>query len=115
MQCARRWRAITDSSLPGQIFYYLTMSKSLIYLDPLNQAVADQLVTQPPIEDLTVEQFRALFAQLQQHEPIPGVTRTKFTVPFEDGVEAFVFKPDGSKDDLPVIFYIHGGGWISGE
>jgi acetyl esterase/lipase len=91
------------------------MSETSIYLDPLNQAVADQSATQPPLQDLTVEQFRAFFAKLQQHDPIPGVTRTKFTVPFEDGVEVFIFRPDGAKGDLPVIFYFHGGGWIGGE
>lgn len=91
------------------------MSKTNIYLDPLNQAVADELASEPPIEDLTVKQFRALFKRLQQHDPIPGVTRTSFTVPFEDGVQAFVFKPSGARGDLPVIFYLHGGGWIFGE
>ncbi|KAF2245700.1 alpha/beta-hydrolase [Trematosphaeria pertusa] len=91
------------------------MSKTNIYLDPLNQAVADELASEPPIEDLTVKQFRALFKRLQQHDPIPGVTRTSFTVPFEDGVQAFVFKPSGARGDLPVIFYLHGGGWIFGD
>jgi acetyl esterase len=91
------------------------MSKVNIYLDPLNQAVADQLATTPPLADLTVAQFRALFEQVQKHDPIHGVTRTSFTVPFEDGVEVFVFKPDGAKGDLPVAMYLHGGAWIGGE
>lgn len=91
------------------------MNPSSVYLDPLNQALADQLATQPPIEDLTVEQFRALFDSLQQHNPITGVARTSFTVPFEDGVKAYVFKPKITKGQLPVIFYIHGGGWIAGK
>ncbi|KAF1979982.1 alpha/beta hydrolase fold-3 domain-containing protein [Bimuria novae-zelandiae CBS 107.79] len=87
-----------------------------VYLDPLNQAVADQLATEPPIADLTVPEFRAFFERVQQHEPIPGVTRTNFTVPFEDGVEAFVFKADGAAtNELPVIFYLHGGGWKGGN
>jgi acetyl esterase len=91
------------------------MSTPSVYLDPLNQAVADELAGQPPIQDLTVEQFRALFTKLQQHEPIPGVIRTSFTVPFEDGVKTFIFKPKGAKGNLPVILYLHGGGWIAGE
>jgi hypothetical protein len=53
----------------------ITMSKVNIYLDPLNQAVADQLATGPPLADLTVAQFRALFEQVQKHDPIHGVTR----------------------------------------
>lgn len=91
------------------------MSQPSVYLDPLNQALADQLATQPPIEDLTIEQFRALLEQLQQHDPIPGVTRTEFTVPFEDGVKTYIFKPDGVEGNLPVIFYFHGGAWVSGK
>ena len=91
------------------------MSQPNVYLDPLNQALAEQLATQPPLQDLTIEQFRALLHQIQQHDPIPGVTRTQFSVPFEDGVDAFVFKPDGAKGVLPTMFYLHGGGWVSGE
>lgn len=91
------------------------MSKST-YLDPLNQAVADQLATQPPLEDLTTEEVRTFFEKIQQHDPIPGVTRTSFSVPFESGVEAFVFKADSvSQKDVPVIFVFHGGAWSVGS
>jgi acetyl esterase len=85
------------------------------YLDPLNQAVADQFATQPPLQDLSVEQFRKLFEQLQEHTPNPAVSRTSFIVPFEDGVKTFVFKAKGATGILPVIFYFHGGGWIAGR
>ncbi|KAF2872079.1 Alpha/Beta hydrolase protein [Massariosphaeria phaeospora] len=91
------------------------MSTPTVYLDPLNQVIADKLATQPPLEDLTIEQFRALLEQLQKHDPIPGVTRTSVTVPFEDGLKTFIFKPKGAKGTLPVIFYFHGGAWISGN
>lgn len=91
------------------------MSSSSAYLDPLNQAFADAAAAQPPLEDLTIEQLRAEIEQLQQHTPLPGVTRTEFTVDFEDGVKTHIFKPDGAKDDLPVVFYFHGGGWITGR
>ncbi|KAF2117778.1 Alpha/Beta hydrolase protein [Lophiotrema nucula] len=83
------------------------------YLDPLNQALADQFASQPPIETVPLEQLREEFNELQNHKTIPGVTRTSFTVPFEDGVKAYVFKANGAKGDLPVIFYFHGGGWIT--
>lgn len=87
-----------------------------VYLDPFNQAVADQLATETPIQDLSVPEFRALLERVQKHDPIPGVTRTSFTVPFEDGVEAFVFKSDGAgTSNLPVVFYLHGGGWKGGN
>jgi acetyl esterase len=91
------------------------MSMPTPYLDPLNQAVADEFATQPPLQDLSIEQFRKLFEQLQEHTPNPAVTRTSFTVPFEDGVKTFVFKAKGMTGTLPVIFFFHGGGWIAGR
>ena len=91
------------------------MSTPVPYLDPLNQAFADQLAKQPPLQDLTVEQTRQLLDDLQKHTPNPNVTRTSFTVPFENGVKTFVFRPKGVKGILPVIFFFHGVGWEIGK
>jgi acetyl esterase len=87
------------------------------YLDVLNQAFADELAKQPPIIDLTTEEFRNLFETLQAHKPDTSVTRTSFTVPFEDGVKTFLFKPANTPKGavLPVVFYFHGGAWIAGR
>jgi acetyl esterase len=87
------------------------------YLDPLNQALAAEFAAQPPLQDLPIKEFRAFFEKLQHpSHPIPGVTRTNFTVPFEGGVKTFVFKTDDVKKGsiLPVVLYLHGGAWISG-
>jgi acetyl esterase len=89
-----------------------------LYLDPLNQAFADELATQPPIQDLSVQEFRALLEQLQHRDkPVSGVTRTSFTVPFESGVKTFVFKRNDVKkgEVLPVVLYLHGGAFIAGR
>lgn len=91
------------------------MSQPLVYLDPANQALANQTATQPPLEDLTVQQLRDFIEKLQKHDPIPGVTRTSFTVPFEEGVKTYIFKSKGSTGYLPVIFFFHGGAWIGGR
>lgn len=85
------------------------------YLDPLNQAFANQLAGSPPLQDDSIAEVRQLFGQLQAHTPIPGATRTSFTVPFEAGVKTFLYKPDGATGALPVIIYLHGGGWIAGK
>jgi acetyl esterase len=93
------------------------MSPQTPYLDPLNSAFAAQFAAGPSIEDLTIKQFRAFFEKLQKPDhSIPDVTRTSFTVPFEAGLKTFIFKPKSTAKDaiLPVIFYLHGGGWISG-
>jgi acetyl esterase len=93
------------------------MSPQTPYLDPLNSALAAQFAAGPPIQDLSIKRFRAFFEKLQKPDhSIPGVTRTSFTVPFEAGLKTFIFKPDSAAkgDVLPVVFYFHGGGWISG-
>jgi acetyl esterase len=95
---------------------YNKMTSHLPYLDPLSQEVADELAKDPPPQDLTVDEFREEFEALQEESTTsnPLVLRSSFTVPFEDGVETFVFRPKGVEGILPVIFYLHGGGWIAG-
>lgn len=88
------------------------------YLDPINQAAVDALAAEglPPLEDLPLAKLRKVFQQLQQHEPIPGVSETSFKVPFEGRhVEAVLFKPEDAQEPLPTIMYLHGGAWIFGE
>lgn len=97
------------------LYFISSMSQSSVYLDPLNQAFVDAAAAGPPLQDLTVEQFRAEVDQLQQHTPIPGVTLTEFIVDFEDGVTTYIFKPDGSPANLLVVLFIHGGAWIAGK
>jgi acetyl esterase len=97
--------------------HFTVLSIMAPYLDPLNQALADEFAAQPPLQDLPVKEFRAFFEKLQNPtHRIPGVTRTNFTVPFEGGVRTFVFKSDGihERSILPVVLYLHGGAWISG-
>jgi acetyl esterase len=93
------------------------MALAAPYLDVLNQTFAAEIAKRPPLLPLSPKQFRALFEKLQDHEPIPGVTRTSFTVPFEDGVKTFLFKPTNTPKGavLPVVFYLHGGAWIAGR
>jgi acetyl esterase len=95
----------------------LAMARATPYLDVLNQAFSDEIAKGPPLLPFSPKQFRALFEKLQDHEPIPGVTRTSFTVPFEDGVKTFMFKPSNTPKGavLPVVFYLHGGAWIAGR
>lgn len=88
------------------------------YIDPVNQAALDAVAASgtPPLEDLSIPKLRKVVAQLQEHEPIPGVDVTSFKVPFEDRhVEAFMFRPEGAEQPLPTLMYLHGGGWVFGK
>lgn len=42
---------------------------------------------------------------------------TDFEIPFGEGgaVELRIVRPKGGKGRLPVVFYIHGGGWVMGD
>ncbi|KAH8820213.1 Alpha/Beta hydrolase protein [Xylogone sp. PMI_703] len=89
------------------------------YLDPEDQAFADELstVTIPSVQE--IHKFRKFLDQLQKHTPIPGVKVEEIAVPFgddvKDAVKTFIYRPEDASGDLPVIFWFHGGGWVSGN
>lgn len=89
------------------------MSEATPFLDPLSEAFNEAVGTIPT--DIPIEDFREEFEQLQAHNELGGVTRESFVVPFEAGVTTWIYKPTGhGREPLPVIFFIHGGGWVSG-
>jgi acetyl esterase len=48
--------------------------------------------------------------------PMPDVDETWITVPAEVGdVSVLLIKPRGAEAQLPVVLYMHGGGWILGS
>ena len=90
------------------------------YVNPEGQAYLNSTVGSPPLEDISIPDFRKLIAQLQAHDPIPGVEVVEFDVPFNQhgvkNVKTFIFRPaDAGDKKLPTLFYVHGGGWVSGE
>lgn len=91
-------------------------SLSIPYLDPLSQALAN-FTTPDILASLTIPEYLATFGPSQQHERLPGVDRSNFTVPVEGGVELWVYKSEEITEDdlLPYIFFIHGGGWSVGR
>lgn len=91
--------------------------ESQSYLDPQNHALADQLSTLPPLETLTIPDLRKAIDQVSKHTPQPGVSVNSFMVPasYGEAVKCYLYKPEHVREDLPVVFHFHGGGWISGE
>ncbi|MEV5069591.1 alpha/beta hydrolase [Microbacterium sp. LMI12-1-1.1] len=86
-------------------------------LEPEARAFADATSKPPFLADLGVDGARKLLDEVQA-APIakPDVTDEWITVPAEVGdVRVRIVKPAGTTTDLPVVLYVHGGGWVLGN
>lgn len=91
-----------------------TLSDSI--LEPAARAFADAAAEPPPLYELGVEGARKLLDDVQA-QPVekPDVDEKWLTVPAGAGdLRVRVVRPAGSTGVLPVILYVHGGGWILG-
>ncbi|MFJ9721405.1 alpha/beta hydrolase [Streptomyces sp. NPDC101209] len=88
-----------------------------IVLEPAAQDFADATAKPPLLYELGVEGARKLLDDVQA-QPIekPDVDEKWITVSASVGdVRVRILKPVGSTGPLPVILYVHGGGWILGN
>jgi acetyl esterase len=89
-----------------------------VVLEPAAQAIADATSKPPFLYELGPDGARKLLDDLQA-APIEKaeVGEDKWiTVPAEVGdVRVRILKPVGASGTLPVILYMHGGGWIIGN
>lgn len=86
-------------------------------LEPAAQDFADATAKPPLLYELGVEGARKLLDDVQA-APVEklDVDEEWVTVPAEVGdVRVRILKPVGSQGILPVILYVHGGGWILGN
>jgi acetyl esterase/lipase len=91
------------------------MSKHI--LEPAAQELADATAKPPFLYQLGPEAARKVLDDIQA-APIakPDVDDKWLTVPAEVGaVRVRIVKPVGAASVLPVILYVHGGGWILGN
>jgi acetyl esterase len=94
------------------------ITSSRVVLEPAAQAFADAAATPPQIYELTPDEARAALDDVQS-EPVdmPVVEEQSITVPARVGdVRARILRPPGSAGrTLPVILFMHGGGWVLGN
>jgi acetyl esterase/lipase len=86
-------------------------------LEPAAQQIADATSKPPFLYELGPEGARKVLDDIQA-APIdkPEIDERWITVPAEVGdVPVRIVKPVGSTGVLPVILYVHGGGWILGN
>ncbi len=92
----------------------------MVQVDPSVAMVLGAMLMQDakPLEQCTLEEARAAvesFAMMQKPAPA-GVRRIETTYPGPAGRRAVrIYKPEGAGDDLPVVVFIHGGGFIAGS
>lgn len=86
-------------------------------LEPEAQAFAEATSKPPFLKDLGVEGARKLLDDVQAAPiALPDVSDEWITVPAEVGdVQVRIVKPAGSTGTLPVVLYVHGGGWVLGD
>jgi len=86
-------------------------------LQPEAQAFADAAAQPPTLAERGVDGARALLDEVQA-APVdkPDVDEEWITVPAAVGdVPVRIVTPVGASGPLPVVLYIHGGGWVLGN
>ncbi|MFJ4369030.1 alpha/beta hydrolase [Streptomyces chartreusis] len=86
-------------------------------LEPAAQELADATANPPFPYELGPEGARKVLDDLQA-APVgkPDVEEKWITVPADVGdVQVRIVKPVGSQGSLPVVLYVHGGGWVLGN
>jgi acetyl esterase len=86
-------------------------------LEPAAQEIADATSKPPFLYELGTEGARKVLDDIQA-APVakPEVDEKWITVPAEAGdVRVRIVKPSGAAGTLPVVLYMHGGGWVLGN
>ena len=99
--------AVSAGSAPGPV------------LDPATQAFVDSLAGAPAIYTLTPDAARAVLSDAQTAVPVTlpeaSIEDRVLMVGPAGRTAIRVVRPAGATGTLPVIVYIHGGGWVMGD
>ena len=96
------------------------MNTSAPILEPQTQAFIDSLTAAgvPPLYTLTPAAARGVLSDAQA-KPVAKLPAEIEDTTFPGGptgsVNIRIVRPPGVKDPLPVLFHIHGGGWVLGD
>src|SRR6476659_6224074 len=95
----------------------VTTTHDPVVLEPASQAVVEATAKPPFLYELSPAEARAALDELQAApiDKLPVNDRWT-TVPAEAGhVRVRIVRPPDAKGTLPVILYMHGGGWVLGN
>jgi acetyl esterase/lipase len=89
------------------------------YLEPEARELAERTDPHPRIYEVSPEEGRNLLAVLQSSDGVERPDVNEEWVEVDAGVwgtvSTRIFRPRGVEGSLPVVFYIHGGGWVLGD
>jgi acetyl esterase/lipase len=87
------------------------------HLEPEAQQMADATANPPYFYEMTPEQARKVLDDVQAAPvDLPDIEETWILVPATVGeVKARIVKPVDAATPLPVVLYLHGGGWVLGN
>jgi acetyl esterase len=88
-----------------------------VVLEPASQSFVEATAEPPQLYELTPDEARKVLDDVQA-EPVPLLPADDewITVPADVGdVRVRIVRPKGVTDRLPVVLYMHGGGWILGN
>ena len=90
------------------------------FLEPRTQAFIDSLTAAggPPLYTLSPDAARAVLVKVQDvpvEKPAAAIEDTTFPVGPTGAVRIRIVRPPEAKGVLPVVFHMHGGGWILGD
>src|SRR3954469_6751375 len=95
----------------------LTNTQNTVVLEPASHALAEATAGPPFLYELTPAEARAVLDELQGApiDKLPVDDRWA-TVPADVGdVRVRILRPRDAAGTLPVILYMHGGGWVLGN
>jgi acetyl esterase len=95
----------------------ITRAQTRVVLEPASQAFVEATAEPPFLYELTPDEARAVLDDVQAApiDKLP-VDERWVTVPAEVGdVRVRIIRPRGAEGRLPVILYMHGGGWVLGN
>ncbi|MFF0752667.1 alpha/beta hydrolase [Streptomyces sp. NPDC004267] len=89
------------------------------YLEPEAKKLADDTDPHPRIYELPPDEGRKILSDLQSGEGVERPDVDEEWVDVDAGewgtVRTRIIKPKGATGPLPVVFYIHGAGWVFGD
>src|SRR3954451_18197858 len=95
----------------------ITEARATVVLEPASQAFVEATANPPFLYELTPAEARAVLDDVQAApiDKLP-VEDSWITVPAEVGdVRVRIVRPPGVAGPIPVILYMHGGGWVLGN